>query len=630
MTQPFDLLLRVSKKQINISLMKRLPNFENKILNALKLISFGIVSIPSIYNAQTATSTIDINTPVMSNPKLLLGITYDCRSSLSNPTHPVASLIGYHNTDGTFIPELDAVFHDFPMSTLRYPGNGIAYGFEWKNSIGNIANRTPQNVFANLNPTPFVHAQTMEFGFDEFMAMTAARGVDPSDIQIMVPIYDVTDPTLISSEQTDAAIPNMIQSNADWVEYANAPNDGSNPGGGTDWAAIRAANGHAAPYGIKLWNMGNEPYHQNEFGPNGANNYIAAMMPIIDAMRAIDPSIKITLTVEGKLSLWTTTILNSPLLQGKIYGINAHYFLYDNAINGTILAGVDSYSNYILALTNAAQQQGYKVIIGDHAYTVVASSSVPTAIEMDYAMQWHAANKNADFILMMSQTTNIDRANFWIYGMPGAQWHPIRKNSDGSYTSLPAAELYKKLSPLFLDESITVTSTSPVSSDGNPYSIRSSAFLSSDRSKLNVISVNRDLTNTIPLQLNGINGYTLSNSKILSANALNSDTIIESPIFPDNNGDFTLPPLTVLMLEYTESVGDVSENSTADNSLIIYPNPVNNNLNFSENLEKFSVTNSLGQEILKGNGKSVSTSDLANGIYFLKTNETCLRFIVKH
>ena len=45
---------------------------------------------------------------------------------------------------------------------------------------------------------------------------------------------------------------------ADWVEYCNAPNDGSNPRGGVDWAAERARNGHAAPYGVKYRELGNE------------------------------------------------------------------------------------------------------------------------------------------------------------------------------------------------------------------------------------------------------------------------------------------------------------------------------------------------------------------------------------
>ena len=47
-------------------------------------------------------------------------------------------------------------------------------------------------------------------------------------------------------------VPSMISTPAaaaDWVEYMNAPaGTAANPHGGVDWAEVRAANGHAAPY----------------------------------------------------------------------------------------------------------------------------------------------------------------------------------------------------------------------------------------------------------------------------------------------------------------------------------------------------------------------------------------------
>ena len=62
----------------------------------------------------------------------------------------------------------------------------------------------------------------------------------------------------------------------------------------------------------------------------------------------------------------------------------------------------------------------------------------------------------------------------------------------------------------------------------------------------------------------------------------------------------------------------------------VYPNPVNETLNFSVYLEEFTIKNNLGQEIFSGKGNSVSSENLNDGIYFLKTNESCFKFIVKH
>lgn len=64
--------------------------------------------------------------------------------------------------------------------------------------------------------------------------------------------------------------------------------------------------------------------------------------------------------------------------------------------------------------------------------------------------------------------------------------------------------------------------------------------------------------------------------------------------------------------------------------LSIYPNPTSDELYFSKYLESFTITNTLGQEILKGSGNSVSCVELDNGVYFLRTNETCERFVMKH
>lgn len=583
-----------------------------------------IVCITSV-KGQNAISTVDLNTLIMPNPKLLLGITYDCRSSLVDQSN---INLGYHNTNGTFIPEIDAVFGDFPMSTLRYPANGIMQGFEWKKSIGSINTRIPQQIFAQ----PSIPAQVMEFGFDEFMAMTASRGVHPKEVQIMVPIYDETDNSLTAT-QLKAAVTDMIQSNADWVEYANAPNDGSNPGGGTDWATIRAANGHPSPYGIEIWNMGNEPYTPNEYGTSGVTNYINNIVPIIDAMLAIDPTIKITVTVTGRAnSAWTDTVLKSTALKGKIYGINSHYFMTEEIINGTIPYSVSVVEPNMKGLAVAAKQYGYKYIVGDNAHAIISAQN-PTQAEQDIAMQWQGANLTTDFILTMSQIDNIERSNFWVYGLWSNQWHPIRKNSDGSFTLMPVAAMYKKLSPLFLDNSFAVSTNSPTSNDGVSYSIRTSAFASNDLSKVNVIAVNRDKTNTVPVQINGLDSYVISNAKVLNGASLDAEIIDENLTSINNKGMYDLPAMGILILEYTQSSLNITGQNYYNNQIFnAYPNPTNNQLTFSETLHKVQIYNLLGEIIIPeiSKTKSLNTSNLAEGIYYLKSSEGEIKFIVKH
>jgi hypothetical protein len=51
--------------------------------------------------------------------------------------------------------------------------------------------------------------------------------------------------------------------------------------------------------------------------------------------------------------------------------------------------------------------------------------------------------------------------------------------------------------------------------------------------------------------------------------------------------------------------------------IILFPNPCSTQLHFSESLDEFQITNSLGQEILGGNGDFVDLTNLENGIYYL-------------
>ncbi len=72
-----------------------------------------------------------------------------------------------------------------------------------------------------------------------------------------------------------------------------------------------------------------------------------------------------------------------------------------------------------------------------------------------------------------------------------------------------------------------------------------------------------------------------------------------------------------------------STNSALFRNILIFPNPANNNLNINLNNItgnfKYSMVNTLGQEILKGNlsnsENAINVSNLDNGIYFLKIND---------
>ena len=75
-------------------------------------------------------------------------------------------------------------------------------------------------------------------------------------------------------------------------------------------------------------------------------------------------------------------------------------------------------------------------------------------------------------------------------------------------------------------------------------------FAKNDLSKLNIIAVNRDKTNSYTFKPNGTTGYTLASAKLLTATALNSDVFSETNIAADVTGNYTISAMGILILEY--------------------------------------------------------------------------------
>lgn len=471
-----------------------------------------------------ATATITVNAGTVVNPDAprLLGISFDGRSSLTLSAG--GAPVGYHDAaTGAVYPAIAPLWNDFPITTVRYPGNAVNQGMNWKLAIGPLAGRAVQSLQG-------AQPQRIAFGFDEFMAMAAAQGAAPRDVQIMV----IIDPT--STE------PNPAQSAADFVEYANAPNNGSNPGGGTDWAAVRASNGHAAPYGIRIWNIGNEPWAPSEFNFQPAP-YLAIAVPIIDAMRAIDPTIQITLPAVGAAtSTWNAAMLNAPQLAGKVYGLSPHAFYDDGGVPTP--AQVES---TIRGVAAAAQAKGLRIVLGDHAHDI-ASTTAPTQAQKDLAMQWQGAVTTAHFLAMLSQVPNIERANFWIYGAPAASWAPIRRNTNGSYTLMAVAQLYKTLRPLF-HEQVLATTVASATAGVTPL-LHATAFRSLTGSAGSVLVVNWDRAVTHAVAAPAIAGLRVTGADLMTATSLTSDAFSVSAATATSSGTYVLAPMSILVIRY--------------------------------------------------------------------------------
>ncbi|WP_261305270.1 alpha-L-arabinofuranosidase C-terminal domain-containing protein [Paenibacillus andongensis] len=88
---------------------------------------------------------------------------------------------------------------------------------------------------------------------------------------------------------------------AEWVEYCNG--DVTTPMG-----KLRAENGHAEPYGVKYWEIGNEVWGAWQVGHCSAEQFAERYMRFAQSMKAVDPGITLLACGDDKMD-WNKTLL---------------------------------------------------------------------------------------------------------------------------------------------------------------------------------------------------------------------------------------------------------------------------------------------------------------------------------
>jgi alpha-L-arabinofuranosidase len=145
------------------------------------------------------------------------------------------------------------------MPIMRYPGGNYVSACDWKDGVGPKEKRPRRPDYA------WKSIETNQFGTDEFMAWCHAVGTAP-----MMAV------NLGTAGATEAA---------QLVEYCNLP-------GGTLWSDRRKEHGHAEPYGVKLWCLGNEMDGPWQAGHVPAVEYAKRAYQASFLMKGLDSTIQ--------------------------------------------------------------------------------------------------------------------------------------------------------------------------------------------------------------------------------------------------------------------------------------------------------------------------------------------------
>ena len=197
--------------------------------------------------------------------------------------------------NGMLRPDLLEALRDLAPPFIRWPGGSFASTYKWKDGIGpHVSRRYTPNVFWGG------YSDYYGFGTDEFMGLCRKLGSEPL---IVLPAPG------ISPEQLHYAM--------DWVRYLNDPPT-------TEWGKVRASNGHPAPYGVRYFQIDNEPMN-NGFTPD---RYAEIVNLYGSKLREIAPGARIVACGQKRSNdmIWSQKVIDIAGRNFDILGVHNYEY----------------------------------------------------------------------------------------------------------------------------------------------------------------------------------------------------------------------------------------------------------------------------------------------------------------
>jgi alpha-N-arabinofuranosidase len=191
--------------------------------------------------------------------------------------HPASKHADAHGFRTDVLGRLDQL----RFTAMRYPGGNFASGYHWQDGVG------PRDQRQTLLERASLAVEPNTFGTDEFMRL--ARQMN------WTPMLTVNLGTGTPEEASQ------------WVEYCNSPL-------GTRYGDLRAKYGSSAPYGVKLWCLGNEMDGPWQQGHVPADQYAIRAQQAAKLMRDTDPTLELVVCGSAEIGMptyleWDRTVL---------------------------------------------------------------------------------------------------------------------------------------------------------------------------------------------------------------------------------------------------------------------------------------------------------------------------------
>ena len=215
---------------------------------------------------------------------------------------------------GMLRPDLLTALRGLAPTFIRWPGGSFASTYKWQDGVGPRASRVyhPNEIWGG-------YSDYYGFGTDEYLELTRQLGADPL---IVLPAPDDK--------------PSSVDYAMNWVHYVNDPAT-------TTWGQMRARNGHPAPYGVRYFQIDNEPMN-NGFT---AERYSAIVNLYGSRLRQIAPDAVIVACGQKRSNdmAWSETVID---LAGNNFDVlGVHNYEYESDL---FQSGVQRIRDYLVKL----------------------------------------------------------------------------------------------------------------------------------------------------------------------------------------------------------------------------------------------------------------------------------------
>lgn len=201
------------------------------------------------------------------------------------------------NTGGIRQAVIDAL-RAIKAPVIRWPGGCFADSYDWRDGLGPTSAR-------KRRPNFWGNSDSNTFGTQEFMRLCDLAGAKP----------------YLAANLRSLPAKDFYE----WVEYSNAP-EGSSEG-----AILRARDGHAAPFNVRYWGVGNESWGcgGNFLPEDYASEFrrFTAWTPQFGGKLAFIASGPSDFDVD-----WTRRLMRSMHEKraiGNIFGLSTHYYTWN-------------------------------------------------------------------------------------------------------------------------------------------------------------------------------------------------------------------------------------------------------------------------------------------------------------